>query len=165
MNTRSVFEPLFLSDVQRWLTEQADIFVMTRYAKSGGARDYFVIANYSDYRILLSSLPAMADVIVFRQRQLPVRGIANSDLLEKAITTIADGQSWIIVILSEQDHGKVLDIWDGQSHQEMVRIFHELTNTYIAVGEDPPFEGEDHPDMQSGIVPLADGSLQRGSAY
>lgn len=165
MAMQSVLDRAFLTTVQRWIEEQGDIFVVVRYAASGGARDYFVINDFVNYRALLSSLPARADVIVFRQRQLPIRGIASSQLLSVAVAVIPDGVEWIVVTLSERDHGRVLDLWDGRSHQELTRLFNELRDTYIAAGEDPPWHTADSSNIQSGLIPLADGSVQRATAY
>lgn len=161
MSLRSVFDSSFLSQVHQWIEETGEVFIVIRHAYAAGAKDYIFISSFEQFEELIHSLPSSADVIVFKQRQLPIRGIADNTLLEIALQSIPDGEWWFLLCrYGEKPH----DFWSRgeNSHDEMRRVFEEFCGKYIALGLVPPFHESDNENMQSGIVPHRDGSLRAG---
>jgi len=163
MDLRSAYNLVFLNQVHQWIQETGEVFVVIRYAYSAGARDYLFVFSFEQFEKLIHSLPPLADVIVFKQRQLPLRGIANAELLEVALKSIPDGEWWFLLC---RHSDKLSDFSDdgADSHQEMRRAFEEFQGKHIAIGLDSPFHEPDNENMQSGIVPQKDGSV-RAAAY
>lgn len=131
--------------------------MVIRYARSGGSRDHLFVHSFPEFEALLASLPPLADVVVFRKRQLPIRGLADKTLLELALKEIPDGEWWFLLCRrGEKPHEFSSD--GSNSHRDLKAAFEEYQGKYACVGPDSPFQGADDEDMQSGVIPLADGS-------
>jgi hypothetical protein len=161
MTLRSAFDTLFLGTVSDWLQASGEVFVVIRYAYAAGAKDYLFIQSAQQLQALLATLPPRSDVIVFRHRQLPIRGIADNALLEQAITAIPEGTSWFLLYLGGEKPGDSSSAGDN-SHQALKTAIAEHQGRCVAIGPDPPFHEADSAEMQSGLIPLPDGSLQTG---
>src|SRR5262245_19878008 len=97
MTLRSAFDPAFLDQIKEWIEASGEVFVVIRYAYAAGAKDYLFMTSYEQFQSRLRTLRSMADVIVFRQTQLPIRGIADGALLARARAEIPDGEWWFLV--------------------------------------------------------------------
>src|SRR3972149_10280374 len=97
MTLRSAFDSPFLGTISDWLEASGEVFVVIRYAYAAGAKAYLFIQSSQQLQALLRTLPPRSDVIVFRQRQLHIRGIADNALLEQATTAIPDGAWWFLL--------------------------------------------------------------------
>jgi hypothetical protein len=162
MTLRSAFDPAFLQLVEQWITATGEVFVVVRYAYMAGSRDYLFVTAYEQFQNLISGLPPRTDVVVFRKTQLPIRGIASSTLLEVALERISDGEYWFLVCRTGDKPGDYLSEGDN-SQQALITAFKDFEGKYIAVGIDPPWEKADNPDMQSGRIPLPDGTVVGGA--
>jgi hypothetical protein len=162
MSLRSVYDPTFLTQVHQWIQETGEVFIVIRYAYMAGAKDYIFVPSFEQFEELIHSLPPLADVSVFKERKLPIRGIANNELLEVALKSITDGEWWFL-LCRHGDKPSDFSSDGANSHQEMCRIFEEFHGEYIAIGLDPPFHENDNENMQSGIVPHQDGSVLAGA--
>ena len=162
MAERSVFDNSFLSLVERWLAESGEIYVVIRYSHSAGAKDYFLMHSFSKFQEKLRSLPEKAEVIVFRCRQLPIRGIADENLLNLALSEIPEAVEWTMeeYDANAQTINRCLE--GGTERRELVESFEKHKGLSIAVGKTPTFWEDDDENMQSALVPLQDGSLVRG---
>ena len=161
MLSRSVEDSEFMHLFREWLKASGEGFVVVRYSHSAGARDYFLIDSFARFEDVISRLPAMADVIAFRQRQLPIRGIAGERLLEQAMAEIPEGGEFLFLNL-EPSSLQTLYASGGESHAELAATLKEFAGKYVAVGRYPRWYEDDNEDMQSGVVPSADGTVKRG---
>jgi hypothetical protein len=159
MTLRSAFDPAFLEQVKEWIEARGEVLVVIRYAYAAGGKDHLFVTSYEQFQSLLRRLPSMADVIVFRQTQLPIRGIADEALLDRACAQIPDGEWWFLVC-PEGDPGHT----EGEnSHEALKEILEEYQGKYVAIGLDPPFHEADNPNMQSGLIPMPDGTIKAGA--
>src|SRR6266496_2017638 len=157
MPLRSVFDPSFQQLVRDWLTANDELYIVVRYAYAGGARAYLFIRSFNQFQQLLTSLPPQADVLVFRQPQLPLRGRADDDLLQRALTTIPDDREWVLVRLDERLTVDLRPVF-GDTHEELQAAIRGFWSQMIAVGLEPDWSAADHADLQSALVPLPDGT-------
>lgn len=162
MNERSVFNSSFLSLVEKWIAESGEIYIVIRYSHMAGSKDYLLMHSFLEFLNKLRTLPAQADVIVFRQKQLPIRGIANEDLLEAALDEIPDGIEWKMEEYNPQTQTINRWIWGGAERKELIKTFNENKGLSLAVGKTPTWWEDDNEDMQSALVPMKDGALKRG---
>jgi hypothetical protein len=162
MMLRSAFDPAFLAQVQRWLDEKGEVFVVIRYAYAAGLKDFLFVTSYGQFESVLKMLRPRADVIVFRERQLPIRGIAGNELLNRALAEIPDGQWWFL-LCREGDQLDDFSYDADNSHQAMRSTIEEFSGKHIALGLEPPYGQEDNPDMQSGLIPMPDGTIRAGA--
>ena len=163
MVLRSAFDTAFLGQVEDWIATKGEVFVVIRYAHQGGSKDFLFVTSYEQFRSLLDTLPPRADVIVFRDEQLPIRGIADDDLCNLALAAIPDGEWWLLICL-ERDRWGHFTPEGNDSHQALKSVFEEYKGKRVAVGLDPPYHRRDNPGMQSGVIPMPDGSVL-GGAY
>jgi hypothetical protein len=161
MLLRSTKDSDFLNLVRVWLDSSGEAFVVIRRSHSAGAKDYLFVDSFVHFESLISSLPAMADVIVFRRRQLPIRGVADAALLERCLLEIPDGEEFLLLNL-EPDSLETLSATGGESHAELESEFQEFMGKFVAVGRVPRFWEDDNEEMQSALAACADGSLKRG---
>src|SRR5262249_55027474 len=111
----------------------------------------------------LRDLPPSASVVVFRERQLSLRGVVNDDFVERAKHRVK-GKRWTIARTSMITRGN--HAWfhntDGCSVNELEE---ELRDTFcwgqpVAVGEEPNWH--DLERTIEAIVPEPDGAVKRG---
>jgi hypothetical protein len=164
MALRGTNDPAFLSLVQHWIEENGEVFVVIRYARSAGSREYLLFHSFAEFQALLQSLPPRTDVIVFRQKQLPVRGIADDALYHQAAAALPDGEWWLL-LCPDPDNPRNFNSEGDDSHRRLREAFEEFRGRYIAVGLDPAWNENDNADMQSALVPLPDGRVESGGAY
>jgi len=162
MPNRSVFDPTFQQLVHDWLTANDELYVVIRYAYAGGSRAYLFIHAFDQFQHLLTTLPPQADVLVFRQPQLPLRGQANEDLLQRALAIIPDGSEWMVVRLDER-HTIDMRPTFGDTHEELQAAICAHWSEMIGVGLEPDWSAADHADLQSALVPLSDGTVGPGA--
>ena len=161
MLLRSTKDTGFLNLVSEWLDSSGEVFVVIRYSHSAGAKDYLFVDSFTRFESLIFSLPAMADVIVFRRRQLPIRGVADAVLLERSSLEIPDGEEFLLLNL-EPNSLETLYATGGESRAELESEFQEFMGKFVAVGRVPRFWEDDNEEMQSALVACADGSVKRG---
>ena len=94
---QSVKEAWFAGTLQRWLIDQRELLVMLRYPNAGGVRDYELHSSLASITERLSAVPAQTSVIVFREPQLPIRGIVDSLLIDQALAAIPEGTEFLLV--------------------------------------------------------------------
>lgn len=163
MSPRSALDHTFLEQVQEWIEDSKEVFVVLRYAYLAGARDYLFIRSFQQFQVLLTTLPPRTDVIVFRERQLPIRGLASESLLEEALAGIPDGADWFLLCREGTKPGDFSSEGDN-THIALETAFREFQGKQIALGPDPPWHEADNATMQSGLIPLPDGRVV-GGAY
>ena len=162
MTLRSAFDPSFLAQVGRWIAAEGEVFVVIRYAYMAGSKDYLFVTSPEEFNRLVQSLPPMADVIVFRDTQLPIRGVADNALLNRALAEIPDGEYWFLLCRHGDQPGDFTSEGD-KSHEALRDAFKAFWGKHVAAGIDPPFHEADNPGMQSGITPMPDGRVRTGA--
>ncbi len=164
MTDRSIYDYSFLGEVSYWFETTDEVFVIVRYANSGGARDYLFASSFDRILDLASILPPATELVVMKQKQLPYRGPADPQLFNSVITSIPDGTPWLLLSRrreGEQDYTPI----EGRTHQELRAAFEGLRGKYVAVGAAPSLIDVDSEEVQSGLVPFPDGSVQKAEAY
>lgn len=95
----------FLDRVERWLREQGEILALFRFSAAAGAKDFFLFRSPEEFRAVLRRVGPRTSVIVLRQRQLPLRGVADADLLEAARDLVPEGTEYLVLDLEPQRDG------------------------------------------------------------
>lgn len=163
MTPRSAFDHTFLEQVQHWIEDSNEVFVVLRYAYAAGAKDYLFVRSFAQFTALLATLPPRTDVIVFQERQLSIRGIADDSLLNEALTNIPEGIWWFLLCREGDNPGDYSSAGDD-THAALREAFQEYQGKYITLGLDPPWNEADNATMQSGLIPMPDGRVV-GGAY
>ena len=121
-----------------------------------------MIHTFSEFQEKLHLLPAKAEVIVFRHRQLPIRGIADESILSQALSEIPEDVEWTMEEYDANTQTINRCLEGGTEQRELVECFEKHKGLSMAVGKTPTFWEDDDEDMQSALVPMKGGSLVRG---
>lgn len=152
------FTPKYLDTVFGWIKATGEVFVMLRYLGMAGAKDDAFIHTPEEFQSLIDKLPSGTDTIVFRKRQLPIRGAVNDQLIETASVLFPDGVETLLVFGVQESPGDRLlrGRMNGVS-DELIMDLRELYGQVIALGPLPPFNEDDNEDMISASKDGIDG--------
>ena len=163
MSERSTTDLSFERDAGELLTDVGEIGCVFRFSHSAGERSYEFFRDIESFRHRLRDLPPSTSVILFRDRQLALRGVVDDAFVAKAKQSVA-GRHWTIARTSPITMGS--QSWfhntDGDALEELEE---ELRDTYcwgqpVAVGEEPSWH--DPRRTIEALVPGPDGTVKRG---
>src|SRR5439155_2015813 len=115
--------PSFLETVGQWIDSSSEVFVVLRYLRATGAKDYAFIKTREEFAALIESAPVGTDVIVFRDPQLPFRGKVTADFIARAKNHVSDGEEYLFVRMSPEKAGDL-------------RLFGEMGDSHASLTED-----------------------------
>src|SRR5262245_41913789 len=115
--------PKFLEAVGRWVDSSSEVFVVLRYLRAAGAKDYAFIKTRAEFAALVESVPDGTDIVVFRDSQLPLRGRVTAEFIAQAKAHIRDGDEYMYVRMSPEKSGDI-------------RLFGVMGDTHAMLGED-----------------------------
>jgi hypothetical protein len=155
----SCFDELFLSTVQSWLNENKEVFILVRYSRAGGIKDFEFASSFEKFLASLRVLPPQTSIVAYGNPQLPLRGIVDDELIAGCLRSIPDSAEYLVM---ETGAGASRRDWAaGESHDELRSDLEALRGKSIAAGIYPPGREKD-PYVVSGIVPDRDGVVKRG---
>jgi hypothetical protein len=142
--------PLFVAKVADWLASSDELFVVLRYLRSAGAKDYAFIRDDAEFQQLVHACSDGTDIIVFRDSQLPIRGTATPELITDITNQIPDGEEYLAVCTSPQRQGDLrLSGSIGDSHSSLIEDLTDFVGRPVAVGLCPRFIDADNYAMIS----------------
>jgi hypothetical protein len=109
-----------------------------------------------DFEELVAASPTGTDIEVFRDLQLPLRGVVDEAFIASAIDKIPDGQEYLLVTMDVRP-GSRISRWGeiGDSHTELRESLEELRGSEVALGVCPDYCVPDH----EGLVSAAKGGI------
>ena len=158
---RSIDDPHFRHLVESWIETHDDVLVVIRYSHAGGIRDYVVLTSVDTFHALRTQLPPRAEVIVFRDQPLPLRGVADPTLLQDLLDLISDTDEWLVVRLTAMDPHTITAL-EGETHAAARHDVPAFFGFLVRAGRMPLWHQADHDGMISARVPLPDGTLAPG---
>ncbi len=138
----------YLRTVKTWIETEHEVFVICRYLAMAGARDYFFVQTYEEFLALVKRLPVGTDIIVFKEQQLPYRGVVSSAFVQEAFVRVSNDQEYLIVTLSQEPGRKGYGVCE-EGHEAMREDFEEFMQDTVAFGKCPDFTGPDNATMIS----------------
>jgi hypothetical protein len=163
MNAIGTGSEQFLSRAGELLEAAGELLVLLRFHGSAGAKEFRLVTSIDDLQRLLSEQPPRTSVVVIGRRQLPVRGVVDPALIERASREIATGGEWLIVDLFTTTAGKA-SWWGWSVGESVAELVEELTariGREVAVGIHPEWL-EDGDLVTSAFVPDSDGRVVVG---
>jgi hypothetical protein len=122
-----------------WLKETSELYVDVYRPHSGGGSAGYFIRTMNDFKSLIAEQdwPEIS-ITVFRRMQFPLRGIADDELLEKALQQIPDGEPYAFVSMAGSNYPSFVAFWgSGKSHSEFRREYAEVLGEEVGIGQDP----------------------------
>ena len=163
MGYQSTNDPAFQAKTARWIAERHEVLALIRYSHAAGSKDFEFFDSVEAFAARLRELPPRTCVTVFGERQLPLRGRVNDDLIRQALALVPDGTEFAIVGLERVRYGEYA--WyphtTGETSVELGQELREKREELVAVGPYPPWL-EDGENVVSAVVPNPDGSVTTG---
>jgi hypothetical protein len=163
---RHVKEENFVTEVCAWIAQQGEVFLDIYYPRTAGVHDYVFVHSCAYLLDLLNTLPPQCNITVFRDKQLPLRGIVTQEFEEQALIEIPDKSGWFAVAAESEvieADGRIAFHWlpaeeksrrhqyhaeADSSHETLCIMLRENWGKYIAVGLDFPTHIEDAEDAR-----------------
>ena len=166
MSYVSTNDSTFLSNVENWLQENGEVAVLIRYSAAGGSKSFEFYHSMQEFDEKLKLLAPKTCVIVFREKQLPLRGKVDVDFVSRALQTLPDfpyKDEYLIAGL-ELVHAGAASWYHfaaGTSLEEFKEDLSYCEGQMVAVGIYPDWL-EDNDNVISAVIPEADGTVITG---
>jgi hypothetical protein len=140
----------FLSTVGGWIAASGEVFVVVRYLMAAGTKDYAFCRSLSEIRGVVDAVANGTDIVVFRERQLPIRGTVTPEFIEQVVATIPDGSEFLVVRTAETvagDHRRSGEA--GDTAVDLRETLRDAIGHDVALGPCPSFWQPDDDGMIS----------------
>ena len=162
MSFISSIDASFLTTLQSWLGNQAEILVLIRYSRGAGSKSFEFFRSIAALSRKLAELPPRTSIVAFRKPLLPLRGLVDDQFVTDCLNQIPEDSEFLLV---EKPFGTtVRTSWiheAGESHAELRAALEHSRGTAVAVGLYPRWV-EDDTDVISAIVPDEHGMVKAG---
>jgi hypothetical protein len=163
MSHTSSADKKFLAKLQRWFRSRREVLLMIRHPYSAGSKDFELHGSYKALKTRLRGLKPSTWVVIFRQPQLPVRGVVDGAFVKKCQECVVDGAEYLISERVPRTFGR--STWyqwcTGRSHAKMREDLDKLHGCEVAMGAFPPWVKETN-EVIHAVVPEEDGVVRPG---
>lgn len=150
MQSRARYTPDFLETANNWIACGGEVLVVLRYLRAAGAKDYALVTSFTDFVNIIDSCPIGTDIVVFRERKLPLRGVVSPEFIQDAQKVISqDGKYLYVGVIPEKEGCHILVGGVGQGHSELVKDLNDELGNRVAIGHCPSFSQPDDELMVS----------------
>ena len=142
--------PTFLATVGEWIDESTEVFVVLRYLRAAGMKDYAFVRERSEFMSLVDCVSDGTDIIAFRDPQLPIRGKCSAEFIKRVMEQIDDGTEYLFVRMHPEKEGDLRLFGEmGDTHVTLSEDLEEELGEEVALGICPPFIEADNDRMIS----------------
>ncbi len=132
----SIYTPDFESEVQHLFEQHDDALLVIQNGFSGGhgrPRDYVLIRSFIELQLLLQAFTYTPALFVLRGNPLPIRGIADDQLLQSALNTLQSPSEFLLLSLESSNYKEAM--WfEGDLRWELEAIFDKFRGQSVAFG-------------------------------
>lgn len=147
-NHNSLSDQAFLDKVKVWLESDGEVYVSYGYWRSGGADGELLIRSFDELRKIVAEFQnRKGGIEVYRYPRFLLRGIANEELLSKALEMIPDEIDWYL-FYSAPSHASISIGTGDNSHAALRETFERFAGQEIALGLDIDFPPQEHTEGQ-----------------
>lgn len=163
MSYTPITDPKFLDTVESWFRGQPEILALIRYSHAAGNKEFEMFSSFHDFLERLQQLPHLACVIVFRQPQLPIRGVVDDAFIARCLQSISDGSEYVVTETVRRVCGGMswIHYGAGETHAELRDDLEGCCGSPVAAGLYPPWL-HDTGDVISAVVPDEHGVARSG---
>ena len=156
-------DPTFLHTLESLLAGQSEVLALVRFRCGGGSREYRLFSSYSALLEMMHQAPAGACITVFRNPNLPLRGVVDEEFIKRCLAAMPDGAEYVMFETIQTVAGKVS--WyhngSGQSNAELKDDLEQSRDLPVVVGYHPSMSGGSDESVD-GVVPDAYGTVKAG---
>jgi hypothetical protein len=153
----------FLGTLENWFRARTEILVLVRYSRAAGSKDFEFFSSFETLVTRLDQLPPSTSIIVFREPQLPLRGIVDDEFVSGCLKSRPNGSEFLLLESRHRNDGKpARPRWAaGETHAELREVLEEARGRAVAVEFYPPWLS-DSSKVISAVVPDRDGVVRVG---
>ncbi len=142
--------PDFIARVRSWIAATGEVFIVLRYLRAAGGKDYVLCRSSEGFDALVAPLLIGTDIIVFQQPQLPIRGISSPEFIAHCIAQIPDDADYVVARMHRPDQSQFYVSGRlGSGHDSLREDLADFCDQSIAVGLCPDFNVPDNDRMIS----------------
>ena len=142
--------PAFLNAVREWVGLSGEVFVALRYLAAAGAKDYALCHSFTEFEALVSYVALGTDIVAFRDRQLPYRGVVTDEFAACALEAFPEGVEYLLVTLETRTQSSIcLEDAGGDTQDDLRALLVEYRGREVALGPYPQFWEPDSQAMVS----------------
>ncbi len=141
--------PAYLSTVRQWIAATGEVLVIMRYLCGGGAKDFALVASPESFDHLVDVCPEGTDIIVFRDRQLPLRGIVDDAFVKQIQSLLHDDDEYLFLNMKPEKPNDPRCFGEFDYLVHLKADLEEMKGETIAIGKCPDFTGADNDSMIS----------------
>jgi hypothetical protein len=149
--------PRYLATVRQWIASTGEVLVIMRYLAAAGATDFALIRFAEDFDTLVDVCPEGTDIIVFRDKQLPLRGKVDMQFIQRAIELVPEAEDFLFVHLAPRSPTDPRCAGAFDFHQNLMEELSEFPGEDVALGICPNFSQPDNEHMISAAKGGIDG--------
>lgn len=141
--------PTYLATVRQWIAASGEVLVVMRYLRAAGSRDFALVSSAEQFDRLVDVCPVGTDIIVFRDPQLPLRGVVDETFLKQVESSFPHNPECLVVEVKPKTPN---DPRCSGQIDHLAGLKHDLEETrgeIVAIGECPDFCGPDNDGMIS----------------
>lgn len=121
-----------------WLEENGELLVdIYRPHSGGGGLQYFVYSIKELIDLIKTETWEEIAITIFREKQYALRGIADEEMLDKALSQVKNGD-WYSILSTEKNFPNSINfLFANNSHSEMKEDFSKVFGQKIGFGQNP----------------------------
>ena len=141
--------PAYVSTVRNWIETTGEVLVIMRYLRAAGAKDYAIVTSAEEFHRLVDVCPIGTDIIVFRDRMLPMRGVVDHFFAKLVRESLPEDLEYLLVKMKPEkpDDPRCVGLCGYVRHFDS--DLEDMVGETIAIGECPNFSRPDNEGMIS----------------
>jgi hypothetical protein len=145
------YELDFVEQVERWLEEEGEVFVVIVEPNGRETVYYAICSSIEQLTTAIAGLRPTSEIVVIKEKQLPMRGLADDAFLQRALAMVDEPEDFLILSL-EGDKLLERDAFHGDRRGELEAMFDDFVGQRVAFGKLPHwFEPEAVESLQARI--------------
>lgn len=139
MGYEHLFDERDLALLYDWLQQTGELYIDLDRPHSGGDNSsvYFIGALAQLKEIVAGEKHREVSITIFREKQYPIRGLADERLMRQALGYIPDGEWFSIVSLGDRASDPCKVVGFGDTHAELQGDFARLEGQSVRFGRNP----------------------------
>lgn len=141
--------PSYLSTVRSWIKATGEVLVIMRYLRAAGAKDYAIVRSAEEFDRLVDVCPIGTDIIVFRDKMLPLRGVVDNTFVKHVQESLPEDMECLFVKMKPEKPGDPRCFGEFGYMRHLNSDLEDMVGETIAIGGCPDFTGPDNEAMVS----------------
>lgn len=153
---------IFRDTLISWFKEKGELLMAIRYPWTGGGYDLELHQNLHLLRKRIAGLEPSCSITIIKDFYLPIRGIVNDELVNRAQQYIDKNEEFVLLGLEYENSDKGIkpEFWRGENHEELIELLNESSGKKIAMEKDKDATWmKEHVEELNAYTPIENGDV------